>query len=376
MKNSENIEKLFKDTFENFEADVNPNVWTTIQSGMNASAGSAASTAVKFAIGKIIAGTAAVAVVAGSVWYFASSNDKTISSSATKNQTEKVSNPSSEEQAIVTENKSSENFYSSNAAKQSGSSGNSSTENNNTNNQSHSQNISDNSGNNTNADADNAGNSGSSSSSPHKYGSASKGDGGMIRGSQYVNTSSSKPDNSSAESQENESAPAANIIASAESGDVPLTITFSNQGTAASLTWDFGDGSASRENSPTHTFEKPGNYIVSLSSKNSAGNASDKITIEVKQISEIVNVPNIFTPNGDGDNDVFFLKIKNIASIGVVIYSRERGSIAQWNSLEGSWDGKLSNGEDAPAGTYYYSIQAIGTDGITFSKNGFVQLKR
>ena len=172
--------------------------------------------------------------------------------------------------------------------------------------------------------------------------------------------------NSSSDNQETEQAPVANIFASVESGDVPLTVTFSNQGTASSLTWNFADGTASAENSPTHIFDKPGNYEVKLMAKNSNGSASasGKIIIEVKAISEIMYAPNVFSPNGDRVNDEFFFVLKNIVSVDVVISDMHGMLINKWNTLDGSWNGKISGGEDAPNGIYIYSIQATGTDGV------------
>ena len=69
--------------------------------------------------------------------------------------------------------------------------------------------------------------------------------------------------------------------------------------------------------------------------------------------------------------------MKNINSIGVAIYSqKEGGFVYQWNSLDGNWNGKKMNGDDAPEGVYFYSIQAIGIDGVSHSERGFVTLSR
>ena len=374
MKNADNIEKLFKDSLENFEADVNPNIWTNVQSGINSGAGSAAGTAAKFALGKIIAGTVAVGIIAGSVWYVSKSENKTIvSSQGDKSKIESVSNPSAQEQKVISENKSSNNLSETKSSEQKVSSTQSSPANN--------------SGNSVN-DASVANNTTSSSENPttsslsqpeHKYGNASQGDGGMMRATQTQNSKSTSADNSTSTSEENDAetnVPVVSIFVNTTSGDVPLTVNFINQGTATALNWDFGDGSFSRENAPAHTFEKVGNYEVTLTAKNSAGSASAKTTIEVKSISSVGSIPNVFTPNGDGANDIFHFELKNISSIGVAIYSQGNGNVYTWNILDGSWSGKLSNGNDAPPGVYFYSIQAMGTDGILHSESGSVTLSR
>ncbi|MFQ5334861.1 MAG: PKD domain-containing protein, partial [Flavobacteriales bacterium] len=58
--------------------------------------------------------------------------------------------------------------------------------------------------------------------------------------------------------------PSASIEASPTSGYAPLAISFSNFGYAKTIKWDFGDGSQSGELAPLHTYEKAGNYRVTL----------------------------------------------------------------------------------------------------------------
>ena len=376
MKQSDNIEKIFKESFEHFEADVNPNVWTHVQHGISsAPSGGIASSAAKFTIGKIIAGAASVALITGSVWYFASSENKSMSPSDTKNQT--ILPLKDQPKNIVSENQRSESASNAALSQNPPASALHSSEKTPTT-ETSVQNISEQVKDETKADVSSRDNSTSASQSAHKYGKASQEPTTPVGGNQIQSSQpKSQTNNLSSDNQNIEQVPTTNIFASVESGDAPLTVTFSNQGVSSSLNWDFGDGSSSRENAPSHTFDKPGNYVVKLSAKNSSGNASDKITIEVKSISSIGNVPNIFTPNYDGENDFFSFEMKNIASIEVIIAdSRTLKTIYRWTTLEGKWDGK-TNGVDAPEGVYLYTIQATGTDGtILAPKKGFIELKR
>ena len=68
--------------------------------------------------------------------------------------------------------------------------------------------------------------------------------------------------------------PAANFTADAQSGEVPLTVQFTDLSTGEEITeryWSFGDGTLSIETDPVHTYLKNGTYDVSLTVMNAAG---------------------------------------------------------------------------------------------------------
>ncbi|MEP7292752.1 MAG: PKD domain-containing protein, partial [Chloroflexota bacterium] len=67
------------------------------------------------------------------------------------------------------------------------------------------------------------------------------------------------------------------------SGDVPLTVQFSNQSTGAinSLSWNFGDGNTSSEIHPRHTFGAPGLYTVTLTVNGPGGSSNVASQINV-----------------------------------------------------------------------------------------------
>ncbi len=374
MQNKDNIEKLFKDKFQNFEADVNPNIWTNVQSGISSGAGSAGATAAKFALGKIIAGIVAVGVIGGGIWYATTNKNENKNNSApvSQNKTEVVSKPAEEKSIVVAENKS----FNVSQQTEKKNSFVAHSENQQTNKTALEKPLST-SEEKTNASSDNS--SADPSPAQHKYGPASKSAGIFVREAKNppVKTSAQNIFSGAASDAEEKALPQANIFVSTSSGDAPLAVSFMNQGSVASLNWNFADGTSSNEISPQHFFEKAGTYEVILTAKNSNGTATAKKIIEVKQISSLGTIPNIFTPNGDGENDIFRFEMKNIASIAVVIMSREGNFVYQSNSLDASWNGKLPNGEDAPNGFYFYTISAIGTDGVVYNnQKGTVQLTR
>lgn len=381
MKRNDNIEELFKEMFDQFEADVNPNTWNSIQGKIKSGNGHSSQIGAKSGLSaaKIISGIAVVGLISGTVWFLANQNGNLQQSSIEKPETQQnvltknsVDAPSSVlssadndlkpvfEASTPVSHKTDNPTTSAEKAMSEISSEHKMTDN------SEAHTISQ-----------------SESSQPvHKYGKATSGPTLLVRGGQPGNydavkskTSTSKS-SSSSENQSEEPLPTASIFASTISGDAPLTVSFANQGVASSTRWDFGDGTASSESSPEHTFTKAGTYVVYLNVRNSSSEqVSDKITIEVNSISNIGAIPNIFTPNGDGINDRFLFELKNIASINVIIYLKGQ-PVYKWNSLEGEWDGKTFSGADAPEGTYFYELKAIGIDGISHSKNGFIELSR
>lgn len=67
--------------------------------------------------------------------------------------------------------------------------------------------------------------------------------------------------------------PTALFASDIQSGEFPLTVNFSEHSTdfPTSFSWDFGDGDSSTERHPTHTYQTPGLYTVTLTTSNSAG---------------------------------------------------------------------------------------------------------
>jgi gliding motility-associated-like protein len=160
-------------------------------------------------------------------------------------------------------------------------------------------------------------------------------------------------------------------------GSPPLTVHFTDNSTGAtSWSWNFGDGNTDNTQNPTHQFADTGTYTVILLVTNAEGctdTATFKIIIE--QNSSLI-IPNIFTPNSDNFNDVFQLQEKNIASVKFEIFNRWGTKIHEWNQLNGTWDGKMANGDPAPEGTYFYLIHALGTDSTIYDRSGTITLLR
>jgi gliding motility-associated-like protein len=176
-------------------------------------------------------------------------------------------------------------------------------------------------------------------------------------------------------------------------------VNFSNQTSwAAETTWHFGDNSP-REytaNAP-HAYYERGKYEVIMETKSAKG----CIDVDTQYVSIIprpleIKEVNIFTPNGDGVNDVFtffsedesFLKNgnltqmpANIRSFRCKIYNSYGQTICKWESVTPSifgWDGTIDNkgNRPCPPGTYFYDLVVSGKDGSTLKRSGTIMLYR
>lgn len=88
-----------------------------------------------------------------------------------------------------------------------------------------------------------------------------------------------------------------------------------------------------------------------------------------------IYMPNAFTPNGDGVNDVFLVYGTAITSVRLMIYNQWGGQLFISTDILKGWDG-MNKGQKAPAGTYIYTLEAIMQDGKRVTKNGSFSLIR
>ncbi len=92
--------------------------------------------------------------------------------------------------------------------------------------------------------------------------------------------------------------------------------------------------------------------------------------------AEGIDVPNVFTPNGDGRNDFLTIPGGGILEYELVIYNRWGQTIFSTTAREINWDGRTTAGVEASAGTYYYTLKATGLSGTDYSQVGHITLLR
>jgi len=95
----------------------------------------------------------------------------------------------------------------------------------------------------------------------------------------------------------------------------------------------------------------------------------------LKKAKSNIELPNAFTPDGDGVNDIFHVNASNVKEMHSKIINRWGQSLYEWDDINGGWDGKL-NGVYAPSGTYYYIVSIIHNDNSKEEKKGALELIR
>ena len=184
----------------------------------------------------------------------------------------------------------------------------------------------------------------------------------------------------------------ASIAADHTTGFAPLAVEFFNntsydvKGGAtsnASITtvWSFGNGltayTSSAQASPKTVYNHAGNYTVTafIFAGVCADTSYQVISVD---FASSMKVPNIFSPNGDNVNDVFFIKAVNLSEITLEIYNRWGQRIYSLVSGKGNieWNGDNEFGEPAPEGVYLFKLRSKGTDGKEFEESGNITLVR
>ncbi len=115
-------------------------------------------------------------------------------------------------------------------------------------------------------------------------------------------------------------------------------------------------------------------YIVRVNSGGTENLISYSNKVELS-LSPVVYIPDAFTPNEDGNNDIFNIKSRFVKSLEMSIYNRWGDPVFHTTELGKGWDGKV-NGADAPVGTYAYVITTESNKGESTTTRGTVSLIR
>lgn len=121
-------------------------------------------------------------------------------------------------------------------------------------------------------------------------------------------------------------------------------------------------------------FNTSGQYWVTVVDANGCS-ASDTVNVNYVNCEAIV-APNVFTPNGDGVNDIFFLKGNYLQRKIIDIYDRWGTLVFEDLKGDKGWDGKNFSGNECSDGTYFFVAIVVLIDGKQSQISGYIQLYR
>lgn len=94
-------------------------------------------------------------------------------------------------------------------------------------------------------------------------------------------------------------------------------------------------------------------------------------------VEPIINIPNTFSPNGDGINDLWYVDLINNVNVSYTIYNRW-GTVIKQNEINTQtfvqWDGRTTSGEQVSVGVYYYVLEYVDKKGDKIKKQGYISL--
>jgi gliding motility-associated-like protein len=158
-----------------------------------------------------------------------------------------------------------------------------------------------------------------------------------------------------------ENGPIASFVSDPSTGSQTgntVTFTDESQGSPISWNWNFGDNNGSTNQNTTHIFQNQAVLTISLVVTDAAG-CSDTTSREFT-VSNSVEVPNSFTPNGDGKNDFFVIKgLDAFPNSKLTVVNRWGNEVYSSNDYTNSW-----NAEKLPDGVYFYILDLANNEFI------------
>lgn len=196
--------------------------------------------------------------------------------------------------------------------------------------------------------------------------------------------------------------PIAQMDATPASGCTPLDVIFTNSSqNASSYYWDFGNSVTTTVgdlNDQFQTYTDDAEVMLVAIEGNCKDTTYALISIEICGCTDPIAVnydptatvddgscipptptviaPNVFTPNGDGANDEYFLTTTNALEVELIITNRWGNVMYANKSLNPAWNGKSQDGKLAIEGTYFYKYIIKGYADTLLEGHGFLQLER
>jgi gliding motility-associated-like protein len=162
--------------------------------------------------------------------------------------------------------------------------------------------------------------------------------------------------------------------------DVRVPIQFTDLSIGATTwQWDFADGQSAAIQHPVHTFLTSGLYNVMLVAGDNAG-CKDTLfhafAISESQAAEAggpIAVPTAFTPDGDGLNDILYVRGGPFRNMEFRIYNEWGNEVFATQDPQAGWDGTYK-GKKQPAGTYVWVLWGTTVSNTEINRKGSVTI--
>jgi gliding motility-associated-like protein len=153
-------------------------------------------------------------------------------------------------------------------------------------------------------------------------------------------------------------------------------IAFDQSENTENCNWYLNDSIFSYTSGETYIIEEPGEYDLKLVCENAEG-CKDSSELKFLVLTDVVElvIPNVFSPNKDGINDLFNFKTQGILTMSGIIYNRWGQIVYEWQGLNAYWDGML-NGKEVPEGVYFYIVETSDIFNDTSENKGTITLIR
>ena len=142
-----------------------------------------------------------------------------------------------------------------------------------------------------------------------------------------------------------------------------------------SWNWNFDDGTTSTEAKPKRKFESEGTYTITLEiiARDTVQTTTTINLLPADSCLKNIYIPNAFTPNGDGENDILFVRAINIVQLEFRLFNRWGEEIFLTKNKAHGWNGVYKGAIMSPQ-VFTYTCKATFWDGEEFYQEGNVTL--